>query len=102
MLHSDLKLVMDKFDRPELKEAAERKVLTYLTALKFDQNAVQWARERGLILLPIPALNYDSKNPGKSSTAILIDFDNSDPAFINGNYMMPLHGNYLIKTRVEL
>ena len=77
---------------PELREAAERKVLTYLTALKFDQNPTQWARERGLMLLPIPARKFEADNPGKSSNIILIDFTPVDPAFTKANYLSPNHG----------
>lgn len=82
-------------DRPELREAAERKVLTYLAALKFDQNPVQWARERGLKFLPIPAKNHDPRNPGKVAGIILVEFDNDDPSLFNGNYLNPNHGKLL-------
>ena len=77
-----------------LREAAEKKVLTYLTALSFDQKPWQWAREKGLKFLPIPALAYDKNDPAKSSLAILIDYDGSEPSMLNANFLTPNNGNY--------
>ena len=85
---------MRSFNQSELREAAEKKVLTYLTALSYDQKPWQWARERGLKFLPIPALTYDKNDPAKTSWAILVDFDNSDPSILNANFLMPSNGNY--------
>lgn len=85
-----------------LREAAEKKVLTYLTALSFDQKPWQWAREKGLKFLPIPALAYDPNDPAKSSLAILVDFDGSDPSMLNANFLSPNNGKYFLRTIVKV
>ena len=89
---SYLDSIMRLFTQSELREAAEKKVLTYLAALGYDQKPWQWARERGLKFLPIPALVYDKDDPAKSTLVILLDFDNLDPSMLNANFLKPVHG----------
>ena len=82
---------MSELNRSRLREEAEKKVLTYLAALGFEQKPSQWAKERGLVFLTLPTHHYDPNDPGKTANVILIDFDNLDPSIINGNYLTPNH-----------
>ena len=90
---------MRLFNQSDLREAVEKKVLTYLTALSYDQKPWQWARERGLKFLPIPALSYVKDDPAKTAWAILVDFDNLDPSILNANFLTPTNGNYKCRAK---
>ena len=82
---------MSELNTSKLREEAEKKVLTYLAALGFEQKPSQWAKERGLVFLTLPTQKYDPSDPGKTANVILIDFDNEDPSIMNGNYLTPNH-----------
>ena len=82
---------MSDLNNSKLREEAEKKVLTYLAALGFEQKPAQWAKERGLVFLPIPTKNYDKNNPGKMANVVLVDFDNEDPSLKNSNFLTPNH-----------
>ena len=81
----------------QLRQAAEKNVLTYLIALGYDQKPRQLVLERGLKFTPLPPDVIDGSDPAKFSNVLCIDFDNLDISPLNGNYLATMSGtSYLL------
>ena len=76
----------------DLRQAAERNVLAYLTALGYDQKPLQLTLERGLTFAPGVAHNIDPNDPAAHSCGIGVDFDNEDISPLNANMLSPASG----------
>ena len=76
----------------DLRQAAERNVLAYLTALGYDQKPLQLILERGLTFAPGVAHNIDPNDPAANSCGIGVDFDNEDVSPLNANMLSPASG----------
>ena len=79
----------------ELRLAAEKNVLTYLTALGYEQKPRQLILERGLTFSPLPPDLIIEKDPAVNSNILVIDFDDTDIAPINGNRLATMSGMFL-------
>ena len=62
----------------DLRQAAEKTVLTYLTALGYDQKPRQLLMERGLTFAPFPPDVIDPEDPAAQANCLGVDSDNSD------------------------
>ena len=76
----------------ELREAAEKNVLRYLIALIYDQSPKRMILERGITFTPMCPEEFTTEDPAALSAVLMVDFDNSDPAVINGNFLAPSSG----------
>ena len=80
----------------ELREAAESNVLRYLIALIYDQSPKRMILERGITFTPMCPEEFTTEDPAAQTAAIMIDFDNSDPAAINANFLAPSSGKRVL------
>ena len=76
----------------DLRQAAEKTVLTYLTALGYDQKPRQLLMERGLTFAPFPPDVINPDDPAAEANCLGVDSDNSDVSVINANFMAPMSG----------
>ena len=83
----------------ELRQAAEKNVLTYLTALGYEQKPRQLILERGLIFSPLPPDLIDEKDPAANSNVLAVDFDDSDISPANGNRLATMSGKIFLRQR---
>ena len=79
-------------NKSELREAAEKNVLTYLAALGYDQKPRQLVLERSLNFAPLPAHKIDPANPAANSACISIDYEDDENTLLNGNFLAPSSG----------
>ena len=77
----------------DLREAAEKNVLTYLIALGYDQKPRQMILERGLTFTPLPADLINIEDPAAGSNVVCIDYNNVDISPINGNRLATMSGS---------
>ena len=83
-------------NQSSMREAAEKNVLTYITALNYEQNPRQWILERGLVFSPLVAEIFERFDPAAKSCSVMVDFDNTDVSPLNGNCLAQLTGAYFI------
>ena len=74
--------------RVDLRQAIEKEVLTYLTALQYDQNKEKLVQERNTTFTPLPKEKAPKADPAAKSHLGMIDYNEEDP--------MPQSGHYLI------
>lgn len=74
----------------DLRQAAEKTVLTYLTALGYDQKPWQLLMERGLTFYPFPPDVINPDDPAAEANCLGADSDNSDVSVINANFLAPM------------
>ena len=84
-----------------MREAAEKNVLAYITALIYEQNTRQWIQERGLVFTPMVAEVFEKLDPAAKSCSVMIDFDNTDVSPLNANCLAQLSGEYIIKSPLK-
>ena len=75
--------------RVDLRQAIEKEVLTYLTALQYDQQKDKLAEERKITFTPLPKLNAPKHDPAAKSCIALVDVDEEDPIPQSGHYFIP-------------
>ena len=81
-----------------MREAAEKNVLAYISALTYEQNPRQWIQERGLTFTPLVPDIIDPSDPAANSCGVMGDFDNEDVAPINANFLAQISGkSYTIR-----
>ena len=76
----------------DLRQAAEKSVLTYLIALGYDQKPRQLILERGLTFTPLPPDLINESDPAAFSNVIVIDFNNMDVSVSNANFLATMTG----------
>ena len=86
---------MNPKKQSEMLEAAEKNVLTYLTALGYDQKPRQLILEQGLNFVPLPPKTFEDSDPAKNSMTINVDFDNKDTNILNANVLTPVSGQFI-------
>ena len=79
----------------ELRQAAEKNVLTYLTALGYDQKPRQLILERGLTFAPLPPDQIQEDDPAANTNCLGVDSDTSDISALNANFMAPMSGTLI-------
>ena len=77
----------------DLRQAAEKNVLTYLIALGYDQKPRQLILERGLTFTPLPP-DVILADPASESNVICIDYNNIDISPSNGHRLATMSGRY--------
>ena len=75
--------------RVDLRQAIEKEVLTYLTALQYDQQKDKLAEERKTTFTPLPKLNAPKNDPASKSCLAIVDVDEEDPMPQSGHYYVP-------------
>ena len=75
-----------------MREAAEKNVLAYITAMLYEQDPRQWILERGLVFTPMVAEAFERLDPAANSCSVMVDFDNTDVSPLNGNCLAQLTG----------
>ena len=95
MENSETKEDMALENQSELREAAEKNVLTYLAALGYDQKPRQLVLERSLNFAPLPAHKIDPVDPAANSACISIDYEDDENSLVNGNFLAPSSGESL-------
>ena len=76
----------------DLRQAAEKNVLTYLTALGYDQKPRQLILERGLTFAPLPPEQIQEDDPAANTNCLAVDSDNSDISVVNANFLAAMSG----------
>ena len=76
----------------DLRQAAEKNVLTYLIALGYDQKPRQMILERGLTFTPLPPDSIKIEDPASGTNVIIVDYCNVDISPINGNRLATMSG----------
>ena len=72
----------------DIREALEKKVLTFMAASSYEAVPAQMASERGLTFTPLPPMEFDEADPAANSCIMVIDHDASEPSPENGNYLI--------------
>ena len=92
--------VVNNFKMPiiqaDLRQAAEKNVLTYLIALGYDQKPRQLILERGLTFTPLPP-DIIRNDPAAESNVLCIDYNNVDMTPSNGNRLATMSGESSVK-----
>ena len=81
----------------DLRQAAEKNVLTYLIALGYDQKPRQLILERGLTFTPLPPDLINEMDPAANTNVLAVDFDDSDISPVNGNRLATMSGMINVK-----
>ena len=76
----------------EMRQAAERNVLTYILALIYEQDPRKLILERGLTFAPLVAKIFHDVDPAALSKCVSIDFDNEDNSPWNANFLAIVSG----------
>ena len=76
----------------KMRQAAEKNVLAYITALTYEQNPRQWMLERGLTLTPLVPAIIDPEDPAAQSCGVMSDFNNDDVSLMNANFLAQMSG----------
>ena len=99
MSSSAIRDLMAPTGHSEMREAAERNVLAYITAMLYEQNPRQWMLERGLTFSPLVPESFTSEDPAALSSGIAVDYDGDSPSVTNANALAQMSGEYLLLHR---
>ena len=89
---SETEDLMEPASQSEMRQAAERNVLTYIIALIYEQNPRQLILARGLTFAPLVAKVIQAIDPAALSNCVSVDFDNEDNTPMNANFLTILSG----------
>ena len=84
-------------EKSKMREAAEKNVLAYITALTYEQNPRQWMLDRGLTFTPLVPAVIDEFDPAANSCGVMTDFNNLDVSTINANFLAQMSGKQKIQ-----
>ena len=79
-------------NQSKMRQAAEKNVLAYITALTYEQNPRQWMLERGLTLTPLVPAIIDPDDPAAQTCGVMADFNNENVAIMNANFLAQMSG----------
>ena len=72
----------------DIREALEKKVLTYTAASNYEALPKLLILERGISFTQLPPREFDDNDPAASSCVLIIDYENEAPAPGKGNYLI--------------
>ena len=87
--------LMAPSSQSEMRQAAERNVLTYILVLIYEQDPKKLILERGLTFAPLVARIFKNVDPAALSKCISVDFDNEDNSPLNANFLAIVSGKLL-------
>ena len=70
----------------DIREALEKKILTFMTASTYEALPSQMAVERGISFTQLPPTSWDKNDPAATVRILLIDFVSENPTPGKGNY----------------
>ena len=72
----------------DIREALEKKILTYTTASTYEALPKLLVSERGITFTQLPPREFEEENPVANCCTLLIDFDGENPSPEKGNYLV--------------
>ena len=72
----------------DIREALEKKVLTFMTASTYEAMPNLMVAERGISFTQLPPKVFDDTDPAAASTIMVIDYEPDNPSPLKGNYLM--------------
>lgn len=72
----------------DIREALEKKVLTYTAASIYEALPKLLIAERGISFTQLPPSEFDDVDPAANSSILVVDFENDNPAPEKGNYLI--------------
>ena len=72
----------------DIREALEKKVLTFMTASTYEAMPKLMVDERGISFTQLPPKVFDENDPAASSTVLVIDYEPENPSPLKGNYLI--------------
>ena len=70
----------------DIREALEKKILTFMTASTYEALPAQMALERGISFTQLPPMSWDKNDPAATVRVLLIEFVSENPSPGKGNY----------------
>ena len=72
----------------DIREALEKKVLTYMAASNYEAIPKLLVAERGISFTQLPPKQFDEEDPAASSCILVIDHEPDNPSTEKGNYLI--------------
>ena len=72
----------------DIREALEKKVLTFMTASTYEAMPNLMVAERGISFTQLPPKVFEDNDPAAASTVLVIDYEPENPSPVKGNYLM--------------
>ena len=72
----------------DIREALEKKVLTYMAASNYEAIPKLLVAERGISFTQLPPKQFDEEDPAASSCILVIDHEPENPSMEKGNYLI--------------
>ena len=74
--------------RMDIREALEKKVLTFMIASTYEAMPKQMALDRGISFTQLPSREWDENDPAANVSVLVLDYTPENPNPTKGNYNM--------------
>ena len=88
MLCSGLVQNQKALSHADIREALEKKILSYTAASTYEALPHLLVTERGISFTQLPPLDFDDDNPVASCSTLVIEFEGENPSPEKGNYLV--------------